>query len=96
MSFSQLLEEPLRQRSGRQEGAIADGVRSRGAHSRPAPERGTAAHWKLGNKLDVLERHLLTSKGAARPAGIAAASAAAADAFIRIHAAPPALEWTRP
>jgi AcrR family transcriptional regulator len=48
----------------------------------------TAMHWKGLNEWDLLERHLLSAKDASDPNDIVTAATAAADAFLRVYAAP--------
>jgi AcrR family transcriptional regulator len=52
----------------------------------------TAMHWKGLNEWDMLERHLLSANTAADPTDIVTAATAAADAFIKVYAAPPPAE----
>ena len=49
----------------------------------------TAMHWKGLNEWDLLERHLLYAKDASDPNDIVTAATAAADAFLKVYAAPP-------
>jgi len=48
----------------------------------------TAMHWKGLNEWDMLERHLLSANSAADPNDIVTAATAAADAFLKVYAAP--------
>jgi len=47
-----------------------------------------AMHWKGLNEWDLLERHLLSAKDAGHPNDIVTAATAAADAFLKVYAAP--------
>jgi AcrR family transcriptional regulator len=49
----------------------------------------TAMHRKGLNEWDLLERHLLSAKDASDPNDIVTAATAAADAFMKVYAAPP-------
>ena len=46
-------------------------------------------HWKGLNEWDLLEKHLLGADGGADPNEILTAATAAADAFLKVYAAPP-------
>ena len=48
----------------------------------------TAMHWKGLNEWDMLERHLLSANAAADPNDVVTAATAAADAFLKVYAAP--------
>ena len=48
----------------------------------------TAMHWKGLNEWDMLERHLLSANAAADPNDVLKAATAAADAFLKVYAAP--------
>ena len=50
----------------------------------------TAMHWKGLNEWDMLERHLLSANAVADPNDIVTAATAAADAFLKVYATPPA------
>jgi AcrR family transcriptional regulator len=49
----------------------------------------TAMHWKGLNEWDLLEKHLLSAGASASSNDIVTAATAAADAFIKVYAAPP-------
>jgi AcrR family transcriptional regulator len=49
----------------------------------------TAMHWKGLNEWDLLEKHLLSAELRANSNDIVTAATAAADAFIKVYAAPP-------
>ena len=49
----------------------------------------TAMHWKGLNEWDLLEKHLLSAGSSANSNDIVTAATAAADAFIKVYAAPP-------
>jgi len=49
----------------------------------------TAMHWKGLNEWDLLEKHLLGASQGANPNEIVSAATAAADAFLKVYAAPP-------
>ena len=48
----------------------------------------TAMHWKGLTEWDMLERYLLSAKAATDPNDIVTAATAAADAFLKVYAAP--------
>ena len=48
----------------------------------------TAMHWKGLTEWDMLERHLLSANATADPNEIVKAATAAADAFLKVYAAP--------
>ena len=56
----------------------------------------TAMHWKGLNEWDLLEQHLLSAKDAGNPNDIVTAATAAADAFLKLYAAPPEAAQVRP
>jgi hypothetical protein len=51
-------------------------------------------HWKGLNEWDLLERHLLGADAGTDQNEILTAATAAADAFLKVYAAPPVQEST--